>query len=234
MSRMIRALGNIGPRSFRLARAFSNVPIAAHGAAVLPYKELRYRAVQMDVENLPVSDTSDFSTRLFATLSHLRAERKTTVYLRVGMLYSHFITAASMFGFKYHHAEGDSCSLILWLPDDVPCSVPPFATHHVGVGAVLLNDKQEILVVKEKSKLAGWKLPGGYVNLGEDIGRAAEREVFEETHIKSRFSSVLSFRHSHNVQWGRGDIYVICKCQPLTTEIKVRIDPSPRLHSFLF
>lgn len=126
-----------------------------------------------------------------------------------------------MFGFKFHHAEGDYCNLLLWLPQDSQSTVPPFATHHVGVGALLVNKQNEILVVKEKSKVAGWKLPGGYVNLGEDLGAAAVREVREETGIHCSFSSVLSFRHSHDMQWGRGDIYVVCKCDPMSSDIKV-------------
>ena len=35
-----------------------------------------------------------------------------------------------MYGFKFHHAEGDSSSMLLWLPENEN-RVPPYATHHV-------------------------------------------------------------------------------------------------------
>lgn len=198
--------------------------VTSSSTGILPYKELPFASVEMTVESLPVSDTSEFSTRLFETIVHLREQKKNALYLKVNMLYSHYISCASMFGFKFHHAEGDDCSLLLWLPTDRESTVPAFATHQLGVGALVVNNKKELLVVKEKSKLAGWKLPGGYVNRGEDLGVAAVREVMEETGIKCKFNSVLSFRHSHDVQWGQGDVYIICKCEPLTTEIKIDME----------
>jgi ADP-ribose pyrophosphatase YjhB (NUDIX family) len=137
-----------------------------------------------------------------------------------------------MYGFRYHHAENEVATLLLWLPANVECKVPPFATHHVGVaGAVILPDdssnnsnssnggnkvteNSKILLVRERSKqAAGWKLPGGYANLGEDFSKAAVREIWEETGIKARFDGVLTVRHSNNIQFGRDDIYVICKMQ---------------------
>ena len=62
--------------------------------------------------------------------------------------------------------------------------MPPYATHQVGVGALVLNDAQEVLVVREKN--SGWgkfKLPGGLADLGEHFGETAEREVREETGV---------------------------------------------------
>jgi ADP-ribose pyrophosphatase YjhB (NUDIX family) len=70
--------------------------------------------------------------------------------------------------------------MLLWLPE-TECLVPPYATHHCGVAGALLVDNK-ILVVKDIGKpRVGWKLPGGYVNLGEEISSAVTREVFEET-----------------------------------------------------
>lgn len=51
-----------------------------------------------------------------------------------------------------------------WLPLLENCNVPPYAHTMIGVGAIVINDAEEILVVSEKyRKVAHFKLPGGYV-----------------------------------------------------------------------
>lgn len=55
--------------------------------------------------------------------------------------------------------------LTCWLPRDVPSPLPPNASHQVGVGAFVVNEKREVLVVQERlGPLRGkgvWKLPTG-------------------------------------------------------------------------
>lgn len=53
----------------------------------------------------------------------------------------------------------------------------------VGVGAVVFNDKGEILLVKRMypPQQGKWAIPGGHLELGETIYDAAKRELFEET-----------------------------------------------------
>lgn len=52
-----------------------------------------------------------------------------------------------------------------WLPTDVPSPLPPNASHQVGVGAFVVNEKRQVLVVQEKyGPLRGmdvWKFPTG-------------------------------------------------------------------------
>ena len=55
-----------------------------------------------------------------------------------------------------------------------------------------MNDKREVLLVKDKHKGALWKFPGGLSDHGEGIGEAAVREVWEETGVETEFRSVLS------------------------------------------
>jgi hypothetical protein len=51
-------------------------------------------------------------------------------------------------GFRYHHATDDWLQLTLVL---VPGSyVPPFATHYIGAGGVVINDANELLVIQER------------------------------------------------------------------------------------
>lgn len=108
--------------------------------------------------------------------------------------------------------------MMLWLAPG-ESKVPTFATHHVGVGAVVKSGN-DVLVVKEHPPMNKfWKFPGGYANLGEHFGETAVREVMEETGVKSEFSHVLSLRHSHEEQFGRSNIYVVCVLNALSKEI---------------
>ncbi len=68
-----------------------------------------------------------------------------------------------------------------------------------------------------------WKLPGGLVDQGEYISQAAEREVFEETGIKAKFHSILSFREKLEYKYGQPDMYFTCLLKPETFDIN--IDP---------
>jgi len=53
----------------------------------------------------------------------------------------------------------------------------------VGVGAVILSDAGEVLIVKRRHEpLAGqWSLPGGMLELGETLEAGVAREMVEET-----------------------------------------------------
>jgi 8-oxo-dGTP diphosphatase len=50
--------------------------------------------------------------------------------------------------------------------------------HVVGVGGVLTNALGQVLLVR--TARAGWELPGGRVEAGEDLIGALQREVHEE------------------------------------------------------
>lgn len=70
-----------------------------------------------------------------AMLENWRHEGRIAVWLHVPILQSQCIGPASSLGFRFHHAEGDSATLALWLADG-PSRLPAFATHQVGVAGV--------------------------------------------------------------------------------------------------
>ncbi|KAJ0728617.1 putative hydrolase [Helianthus annuus] len=84
--------------------------------------------------------------------------------------------------FQYHHAEKGYIMMTYWIPDE-PCMLPANASHQVGVGGFVMNDKNEVLVVQEKHRapeLAGlWKLPTGFI-----LEWMALREFVEQLLIK--------------------------------------------------
>lgn len=88
-------------------------------------------------------------------------------------------------------------------------------------GALVVNEQMEILVVKEKHFYVRqmWKFPGGYVEQGEELSNAVEREVLEETGIRSRFQGVLLMRHLHQFAFDCSDMYFVCLLRPLSKQI---------------
>ena len=98
-----------------------------------------------------------------------------------------------------------------WLPD-TPSPLPKYGFTQIGVGGVVLNSKNEVLMVVERtSPLAmfqgSWKLPGGLADPGEDFAKTVLREVCEETGVTGSLEGVVSLRHTHGLRFGQGDMY---------------------------
>ena len=72
-------------------------------------------------------------------------------------------------GFEMHHAESEYIMLNKWLLQNRTNTLPSYCTHYVGCAGAVINDKNEILLVKERSgdKKDQWGIPGGRANLGE-------------------------------------------------------------------
>lgn len=108
-----------------------------------------------------------------------------------------------------------------WLPENEIEGFPPYAHTMLGVGGVVVNDQNQVLVVSEKNALIAnsWKLPGGYIEPGENFTDAAVREVLEETNIKTKFDSLISIRHAHGAGFGCSDLYIVISLIPESTDI---------------
>jgi len=127
-------------------------------------------------------------------------------------------------GFFLHHAQpgegGGYMQLAAWLPVDEPCALPSYASTYVGVGALVINARGEMLAVAERySALVAepgvrhWKLPGGLSERGERLAETALREVAEETGVRARFVSLIAMRHATAYLHGCSDLYVVALCR---------------------
>ncbi|CAM9732387.1 unnamed protein product [Choristocarpus tenellus] len=168
----------------------------------------------VNVGTMWIEDTAHFALKLYSTINQVRKVHKAALWLKIPMDFCHYVPIAGHYGFKFHHTKPDHLMMCLWLLEDVPNKVPPFGTHHLGVAGCVVNVEREVLLVKDKHKNAMWKFPGGLADLGEGIGDAAVREVAEETGVASEFQSILSVRHQHDMQFGNGDLYFICRLLP--------------------
>ncbi|XXG75788.1 hypothetical protein AAC387_Pa08g0291 [Persea americana] len=190
---------------------------------VLDTYEDEYEGVVINPKRLPF-DTSTFSSSLQASLSHWRSKGKKGVWLKLPLERSELVPIAVKEGFEYHHAEREYIMLTYWIPEG-PSMLPANASHQVGVGGFVINDKNEVLVVQEKHCAPAfkglWKLPTGFIVESEEIFAGAIREVKEETGITTEFVEVIAFRHAHRVAFEKSDLFFICMLRPLTTQIVV-------------
>lgn len=166
------------------------------------------------------TDITDFATRLEASLTKWKEGGLRGIWFNVAVPQVGWIPYLSEKGFKIHHAKDDVISLYLWLPEKENCKIPHYAHNMVGAGAVVINDENKVLVVRERYRsVPFWKLPGGYVNPGEDIGEAAMREVMEETSVQTEFISLVSLRQIPKSAFGCSDMYFVVHLRPLSSEL---------------
>jgi ADP-ribose pyrophosphatase YjhB (NUDIX family) len=123
------------------------------------------------------------------------------------------MNVTSRYGFKFHHASPTGYVLMcLWMDPTTANRIPAYADHYVGVGGVIINAKGEILLIQERrdTEPRNWKFPGGFMDPGETIKQAAEREVLEETGVKTQFQGILGIREMLKARYNASDLYVVC------------------------
>jgi 8-oxo-dGTP pyrophosphatase MutT (NUDIX family) len=162
----------------------------------------------------------DFQRLLVSSLASWRSQGYKVVWLELALDKAALVPIAVDYGFVYHHTTDDYLMLTLQLVERA--FVPPYASHYIGAGGVVLNDSDELLVVHEKGRVGQgryYKLPGGALHVGEHLVEGVVREVLEETGIESRFMSLACLRNMHGYRYGRSDIYFVCRLEPLSFEI---------------
>ncbi|KAL5728957.1 nudix (nucleoside diphosphate linked moiety X)-type motif 8 [Ranunculus cassubicifolius] len=180
-----------------------------------------YGGVIIEAESLP-SSANAFASVLRASLFEWTLKGKKGIWLKILTEQADLVPIAIKEGFSYHHAEPEYAMLTYWIPDE-PCMLPEGPSHQIGVGAFVINEKREVLVVKENlcpCRCIGlWKLPTGYINKSEELFAGAVREVKEETGVDTAFLEVIAFRHAHRVAFEKSDLLFLCMLKPLSSDI---------------
>ena len=187
---------------------------------LLKSKGNAFGGVVIDPTALPVR-AETFAATLAGSLQQWAAQGLKVVWLEIPLEQANLIPVAVDAGFSFHHSSTDCLMLTQQL---VPGAfVPPYASHYIGAGGVVLNEQQELLVVWERAHSHNgrryYKLPGGALHQGEHLVDGVIREVREETGIDTQFETLVCFRHWHGYRYGKSDIYFVCRLSPLTQEI---------------
>ena len=129
---------------------------------VLESRTNQFRGVEVRPDALP-EEPFEFRRRLDNSLKAWRSEGLLAVWLHVPIDRSALIPVAVEAGFTFHHSGDDYLMLTHRLVEDA--HIPPYATHFIGAGGVVINDQQELQVVRERyavgSRPPALKLPGG-------------------------------------------------------------------------
>lgn len=185
----------------------------------------QFRGVVVAPEQLP-TDPDEFAARLTHSLREWQAADLRVVWMELPTTRARLIPVAAEAGFTFHHTDEAVLTMTYRLQPDA--FVPTFATHYIGAGGVVINQRQELLVVSERHRRdlsrPYYKLPGGALHPGEHLADAVIREVFEETGVRAKFEALVCFRHWHGYRYGKSDIYFICRLSPLSEEIAIQMD----------
>lgn len=192
---------------------------------VIPFTTNPFGGIVVDPKALP-EDPETFKEQLHQSLGAWRSAGYLVAWLEVPIARARLIPVAVEAGFGFHHSSESYLMLTCRLKENA--FIPPFASHYIGAGGVVLNEKRELLVVCERHRAPGrppfYKLPGGALHPGEHLVEGVIREVYEETGVKTQFESLVCFRHWHGYRHGKSDIYFVCRLSPLSQEISMQVE----------
>ena len=191
---------------------------------LLPFSPDQFGGVVVEPATLP-DDPHTFRAQLDHSLGIWTDEGYRLVWLDVPIERAALIPVAVDAGFTFHHSNERNLMLTRRLVEGA--FIPFHATHYIGAGGVVLNDRRELLVVCERhrrTKQPYYKLPGGALQPGEHLVDGVIREVFEETGVRTTFEGLVCFRHWHGYRYGKSDIYFVCRLAPLSQEVTMQTE----------
>ncbi|KAG6773559.1 hypothetical protein POTOM_020846 [Populus tomentosa] len=104
----------------------------------------KYGGVVVDMKE-PM-DSHIYVPLLRASISQWRQQGKKGVWIKLPIQQANLVEPTVKEGFRYHHAESNYLMLVYWIPDS-PDTLPANASHIVGIGAFVMNNKREVLLL---------------------------------------------------------------------------------------
>ena len=174
------------------------------------------------VETDSVEDKIDeFKESLILLQKEAKEDNKNLIWLELTSKQSHHIAIALELGFEFHNCEPKRVTLTYRVEKNTYIPVAP--THTIGVGAVVINKNNELLMVRDRihKEHSIYKLPGGMVEDANRLSDAVVREVWEETGVKAKLIKMVSILNSHPYRYNKSNLYIVFQLEALTTKINI-------------
>ena len=171
------------------------------------------------------SSISNLGEVFKASLIKLKKEalesKKSLIWLDLTIKQPQHIAMALELDFSFHNCEPHRTTLTYRVIKNAYIPVPP--THTIGVGGVVINESNEILLVRDRIHTARsiYKLPGGMLEEGDTLEDGVEREVWEETGIKAKVIKMVSVLNSHPYRFNKSNMYIVFQLEALSSEIEI-------------
>ncbi|MGO3344723.1 MAG: NUDIX domain-containing protein [Marinomonas sp.] len=187
--------------------------------SILPHQTDSFGGIIIDSSMLPETLIA-FESGLALLLEKAKKGRFQLIWLTLDRSKTDVVPILSKYDFVFHTCSEELLTMIFRVEET---SYAPFSpTHTLGTGAIVINANDELLVVRDNwSAYRGYKLPGGYLEQGENIEEAVVREVLEETGVNTRFEAVLGLRTRYPVQFDKSNLYIVCRLTPLDETILI-------------
>jgi len=175
----------------------------------------QYSGITIDTTTISTG-LEEFEKELIQIIKNI--ENKRLLWIKVPIDRSDLIPMLTKYDFIFHHCNENDITLLKKLVFNP--IIPNARNHTLGVGVVVINEKNELLVIKERIN-PHYKLPGGHIDDDENISTAVVREVKEETGIDVEFSSIIALGHFKPLQFGESNLYIGCRAKALSSQINI-------------
>jgi len=174
-----------------------------------------YDGITIDNSTIPDS-IDEFEQNIQSIINNIN--NKKLLWIKVPIKRSDLIPILTKYEFVFHHCNEKDITLLKRLVENP--IIPTAKNHTLGVGVVVINDNNELLVIKDRLGKK-YKLPGGYIDDDENISTAAVREVKEETGIEIEFTSIIALGHFKPHQFNESNVYIGCTAQAKSSKINI-------------
>jgi ADP-ribose pyrophosphatase YjhB (NUDIX family) len=187
---------------------------------MLETKQDLYNGLIVETESIS-SSVSEFKQALQDLLEQSKVDKIALLWLDLTSDQNKHISFSLSLGFEFHNCEAKRTTLTFQVTKDAYIPVPP--THTIGVGAVVINEKNELLMVRDRIHTSHsiYKLPGGMLEHSQSLEEGVVREVWEETGIEGKLIKMVSVLNSHPYRFNKSNMYIVFHLEALSSQINV-------------